>query len=224
MISSVVFDLFGTLTGGEARRNVHVASLAEILGADAQALNEWLRSTYDERARGVFGGVREQIVAMSEHVGGSTDPSVIDEAVAIRMDGQLAVLAPRTGTLEVLRALRDRRLPVGVLSDCTAEIPALWPDSPYAPLVDAAVFSCEVGTRKPDPRMYATVLSRLGATVECSLYVGDGGSSELTGASAVGMRAVLLRIEEERHFRADEEQNWHGETIGDLESVLTLLD
>lgn len=224
MISTVVFDLFGTLTGAESQRDLYVAILADALGAPVEALANALRSTYDERARGVLGDVRGQIVTLSERVGGSLRPEVIDRAVGIRMDGQRAVLAPRAGSIAVLQSLRDRVISVGVLSDCTGEIPRLWPESEYAPLVAHAVFSCEMGIRKPDSRMYEAVLSRLEKRPEETLYVGDGGSSELSGATAMGMRAVLLRIDHERHVRYDEEVDWRGEVITDLATVPELLE
>jgi putative hydrolase of the HAD superfamily len=72
--------------------------------------------------------------------------------------------------------------------------------------------------------MYEAVLSRLEKRPEETLYVGDGGSSELSGATAMGMRAVLLRIDHERHVRYDEEVDWRGEVITDLATVPELLE
>jgi len=223
VISAVVFDLFGTLTGSEASRGQQIVELAEVLGAAPDALRDALRETYDERARGSLGDVREQLVALSARAGGSLLPEVIDRALVLRMSGQQAMLAPRPGAIEVLAALRERRLAIGVLSDCTDEIPILWSGSEYAPLVDCAVFSCEMGMRKPDPRMYQVVLEGLGTRPADALYVGDGGSSELTGALAAGLRSVLFRSRGDAYFRYDEEKDWRGETIEELGAVLALL-
>jgi putative hydrolase of the HAD superfamily len=63
----------------------------------------------------------------------------------------------------------------------------------------------------------------LGLDASQCLYVGDGSSAELSGAAAVGLRPVLLRVPEEDHFRYDEEPDWAGDTIEDLGQVLTLL-
>ena len=43
---------------------------------------------------------------------------------------------------------------------------------------------------KPDPEIYLLSLSRLGVTPSDALFVGDGGSRELEGAKAVGMKTV----------------------------------
>jgi len=223
LASAVIFDLFGTLTGAESRRDAHVALLAQLFDVPVELLTTGLRETYDARARGLLGDVRNQLHVLVERAGGVTDPEALDRALAIRMEGQREMMTPRAGTIEVLQDLRERSIAVGVLSDCTAEIPELWPSSPYASLVDFAVFSSVVGFRKPDPIMYETVLSGLRVSRREVMYVGDGGSSELSGATAVGLRAILLRVPGEHHFRYDEEVGWQGETIEDLSSVLDLL-
>jgi putative hydrolase of the HAD superfamily len=49
-----------------------------------------------------------------------------------------------------------------------------------------------VGVEKPDPRIFAIALGRLGVAAERALYVGDIVSVDLAGARAAGMHAVLL--------------------------------
>ncbi len=49
-----------------------------------------------------------------------------------------------------------------------------------------------IGLVKPDPAIYQLACQRLGVIPEDCRYVGDGGSNELTGADASGMRAVLI--------------------------------
>ncbi len=56
---------------------------------------------------------------------------------------------------------------------------------------------------------------------EC-LYIGDGSSHELTGASKLGMQAVLLEAPDNADTIDREE--WHGPTITSLKEVLNVLD
>jgi putative hydrolase of the HAD superfamily len=222
--SAVVFDLFGTLTGFESALASHAAKLAAALGVSVEELNEQLRETYDARARGMLGDLRHQLATLADRIGKSPSESVLDHAVEVRMAGQFAVLQPRPGAIDVLEALREKGLKIGVLSDCTDEIPLLWPDSVYAPLVDVAVFSCSLGVRKPDLRTYAAVLAGLELTPDQCLYVGDGGSSELSGATIAGLRPIWLNVDGETYFRPDAQAGWLGESIGCLEEVLELVD
>ena len=61
-----------------------------------------------------------------------------------------------------------------------------------AGLVDAVVFSSEVGRRKPAPELYQTALEAIGVSAERTLFVGDRVREDYEGPRALGMRAVLL--------------------------------
>ena len=110
----------------------------------------------------------------------------------MRMEFTRRSLAPREDAAETVATLRARGYKVGLISDCSVEVPALWQETRLAPLVDAPVFSCVVGLRKPDPGIYAIVCERLGVPAGACLYVGDGSSHELTGARTAGMDPVLI--------------------------------
>ena len=58
------------------------------------------------------------------------------------------------------------------------------------PYFDAPVLSCEAGVMKPDPAIFRLSLDALDVCPAECLYVGDGGSDELTAAHALGMRAI----------------------------------
>ena len=110
---------------------------------------------------------------------------------------------------------------IGVISNCSEEVSRLWSTTPFGPLADTAVLSSDVGLSKPDPRIYELATQELGVQAEQCLYVGDGSSSELTGASKVGMTAVLMRAPNDA---ADgDRQGWHGEKISTIPGVLGLL-
>jgi len=101
-------------------------------------------------------------------------------------------LAP--DALETLAALRGRGLRLGIASN-----------SPFPPAmlhrqlrangiegaVDVAVFSSEIGRRKPAPELYRAALSRLGVAASETLHVGDRVLEDYEGPRRLGMRAVL---------------------------------
>lgn len=66
----------------------------------------------------------------------------------------------------------------------------MWDASPLARHVRATAFSSELGVCKPDRLPYRTALDALGASAEGTFFVGDGGSSELSGARALGLTAI----------------------------------
>ena len=95
--------------------------------------------------------------------------------------------------------------------------PEVWDELPLAAYVDAAVFSCVAGIRKPNPRFYGLVIEQLGVTAGECLYIGDGGGYELTGARAVGMRVALLASDDwQTNAVYNREEDWDGPRISSL--------
>ena len=74
----------------------------------------------------------------------------------------------------------------------------MWSATWLREAVDAVSFSCVLGTRKPHERNYLSVTEELGVDARSCVCVGDGGSQELSGALALGMRPILLGDPRER--------------------------
>jgi putative hydrolase of the HAD superfamily len=180
-----------------------------------------LDETFPERISGALGGLRQTMQAVAERLGIELSDEQLDKASRTRRDIQESMFALRPEALGVIRRLRGDGLRIGLVSDCTSELPDAWQRLPLAELVDAAVFSCVERTRKPDARMFRAVAERLPADPARCLYIGDGGGRELTGASAVGMRAVLLAGRDwYQHHDARRETDWTGPRVGSLTELL----
>jgi putative hydrolase of the HAD superfamily len=222
---AVFFDLFGTLVKIFSRREYEqvLARVAGILTAPEQDFARLWRETFDDRVRGAFPTTEAGLV----HICRLLDIDVAGERVAaaaqLRFDYVRRSLVPRDDAVETLGALQAMGHKVGLISDCSPEIPHVWEETDLVPLVEAPVFSCAVGLKKPDPRIYHLACERLAVDPRACLYVGDGGSRELTGAAWVGMHPVLIRDRHERDaFRVDGE-GWDGPTVSTLHEVLGLV-
>ena len=143
-------------------------------------------------------------------------PETVEEVVSMRRAVTQQGLVPVAGAVETISELRARGLLVGLITVCTDDVPALWPETPFHGLFDVEVFSCSVGLRKPDPRIYLLACEQLGVEPHEALFVGDGANDELAGAERVGMTAVLIE-------RPDEEQEWAHRRIRSLPEVLSLV-
>jgi putative hydrolase of the HAD superfamily len=152
------------------------------------------------------------------------DPAKAQEAHEIRREFACTYFNPRDDAFATIKLLKESGLKLGLISDCTFEIPKLWKTLPFADYFDATVFSCEAGVKKPSPIVYSTACERLGVEGGDCIYVGDGFSNELAGASEAGMRAVLLYIpgEEVPDPRA-REVDWEGDRVDSLSRVSDLL-
>ncbi|MEH1166698.1 HAD family hydrolase [Micromonospora sp. CPCC 205539] len=220
---AVLFDFFGTLTRSIQRGAAHRGT-AELLGCPADVLTAVLDRTFYQRATGHFGNAEATLRWVCAQAGVHPNDRAVRAAVASRHAAVRADTRLRADAVPVLTALRQRGVRTGVISDCTHELPAFLPQLAVAPLLDVRVFSVQVGRCKPDPALYLAACQRLGLTPADCLYVGDGGSQELTGAERAGMSAVRLAapdLGEHMVFNAD--LDWQGPVLGALPEVLDLV-
>jgi len=128
------------------------------------------------------------------------------------------------GAPEVLRTLRAEGLRLGICSNAPYRPASMREQLAHvglAPLVDAAVFSAEVGWRKPAPEIFAAALRALGARPETTVHVGDRLREDVDGAHAAGMRAVRLREHHDDHD-VDDRADAVIDRLGDLPQLLGL--
>lgn len=221
-LCAVLFDFFGTLTEAVTRGPAH-AAIARRLGCDPGDFARALDRTFLTRARGGLGSPEQALRTLATSVGGTPSPRTLhamagERVAAVRADTRL-----RAEAVPVLRSLRARGLRLGLISDCGPELPDFLPGLPIAELLDATVFSIEVGACKPDPALYLAACDRLGVAPQECLYVGDGGSRELTGAAAVGMHPVRLAAPDlAGHLGFNHDTGWSGPTIRSLTEVPAL--
>jgi putative hydrolase of the HAD superfamily len=221
---AVVFDFFGTLTRSVQRGPQH-ADIARSLGCDPEAVVDVLDRSFRSRARGLFGSAEATLRWVSEQAGGRPEPDQLRHALAARIDALEADTRLRPDAVGALYGLKDRGLKTALISDCTHELPAFLPRLAVAPLLDASVFSVEVGCCKPDPLIYLSACRALGVEPEECLYVGDGGSRELTGATEVGMTALRLTAPDlVDHLVFDDDADFQGPTVDSLTEILRFLE
>jgi putative hydrolase of the HAD superfamily len=225
---AVIFDLFGTLVDNWPAdgRKVLLAGMAEELGVPFESLfhiwdeHRWQRDT------GAFATVDEAVNAACIGLGSRVESERIGRASAAYSKFAVQCLAPREDAMDTTRRLRKLGYKLGLISDCGPPTPDLWAKTPLADCFDATTFSCVAGLKKPDPRIYMTTCAALDVKPADCLYVGDGGSRELTGAEAVGMRALMIRTPSEEiiaPLRVDAD-SWEGTRIRSLSELLELLE
>lgn len=216
----LLFDLFNTLiNGADEERDRVVREMALILGVAPSALVTAYHRSWRDRL--VRWDVEETIHILAARLGASPTAAQVVRAGELRRAlAHRALAAVPAVTLGVLDALRTAGHRLALVSNATSEIAQAWPHSPLAGRFDAAVFSCDVGSAKPDPAIYRAAAVRLGADPAQCVFIGDGADDELTGAAALGMTALVTT-----EFR-DRDPTWPGPacaSVGDLPTVLNGL-
>jgi putative hydrolase of the HAD superfamily len=224
---AVIFDLFGTLVDDFVSSTGQMnADLLAALDAPREPFMQQWRQTSEMRTIGEFQTVEASIEHVCATIGVQVSTEQMTSAVEIRLKYIRRALEPRADALPALRQLKNGGYKIGLLSNCSIEIPILWPETPFVDVMDTAVFSSRDRLRKPDVRIYRLASDRLGVEPESCLYVADGENHELSAAAKIGMRSVLLQNPNRDNSSETlrEAREWQGEAICDLPGILTMLN
>ena len=131
---------------------------------------------------------------------------VTDEELTRFLEAEHAAWDPArqvaTHSPALLESLRERGLKLGLVSNAFDPGWLLHRDLEQMGLADRldfAVFSSEVGKRKPHPAIFETALEALGVAAADAVFVGDRLVEDVRGAGELGMTTVQALW-----FRADE--------------------
>jgi putative hydrolase of the HAD superfamily len=214
---AVVFDLYGTLIDDAPPADYErfLVETADSIGAAPDGFRAAWEANDLARYTGPIDSCFEAICA---------ELGVADygPALQLRIERMRTLLVPRPDAVETLRALRGRGLRLGMISNASSEMSALWAESTFAPLFDAALFSADEGMMKPEPRLYRRMAGLLGVDPSECIFVGDGAYRELQGAEAVGMTAVLIRVPHDE-WEHEGTIGWEGPRVAALSEVLGLV-
>jgi putative hydrolase of the HAD superfamily len=202
---ALLFDAGFTLTFHDGARLAAYAARAGVTadGAALERAERALREEYREIEGVVMrthhdGGfswherLYRRLLALSETPG---TPDALDGAAAVMLREHRASNAWRRigpGVRESLERLRGAGFKLAVVSNSEGTIEQMLIEIDLRPLFETVVDSTVVGFTKPDPRIYALALERLGVAPADALMVGDSPSADVDGPRAAGIRAALI--------------------------------
>ena len=225
---AVIFDLYGTLVDElwyprhqEVKYQRMLFELAATLGVRIEDFKRVWSDTSHRQNVGELRPASATLTYVCDVLNVVVSKEQLERAAAVRLEYMRLSLKPRDGVLETLSRLRDASLKTGLISNCISDTSDLWTSTPFAPMFDTVLFSCDVGVKKPDPRIYQLACERLGVEPSDCLFIGDGGSGELTGATNAGMDAVLIRVPDDTEN--GDREDWRGVGISSVEEVLGLV-
>ncbi len=224
---AVIFDLFGTLIDMSSwieNNNILRQMAAVLLVPSDDFVTSW-HATFNERMTGIFESYQTCIRHICQQLGVDVQNNQIELAANIRLDmTKQEVMSLRDGAKEVLLHLKTIGCKTGLISDCSKETTTIFKDSSLYSLIDVAAFSCSVGVRKPDPRIYRIAVEGLSVNPEDCIYIADGMGQELTMASELGMYAIQISVpSREDHGYDPYREKWPGPAISSLTEVISLL-
>jgi len=97
---------------------------------------------------------------------------------------------PRPGAREALLGLRAQGIATAVVSNFDGRLPGILAGLGLAELFRVVMLPGEARAAKPDARIFALALARLGVPPVAAVYVGDDCARDLAGARAAGLSAI----------------------------------
>jgi putative hydrolase of the HAD superfamily len=199
VLEAVLFDWGGTLMrwgfDAELLTAGHTAGLRALGRESIPEMTDRFRDVYLPSFFAEKGMVEEiEYPAQVRRLLAEFGIEVDDDELRRFLEAEHAEWGPATQlsstTHALLETLRDRGLKLALVSNAIDPPHLLHRDLErhgIADRVDFAVFSSELGRRKPDPAIFRRALDALGVEPANALFVGDTVATDIAGAKAVGM-------------------------------------
>ena len=222
---AVIFDLGGTLVRSAVWSDF--ANAAREMASIISVPQEEFVQLYFEHSAGLgtghFSSHHEYIRYLSSELGITPPDDKVELAAGIPFDiSRRMVDDIRPDAIELLSWLKSNDYKIGLISDCSPDIPQLLDKTPLARFFDMPIFSCHVGMNKADIRIFQMAVERLDVSPENCVYVADGVRNELANATKLGMHAIQIYVPEEIDTAPIREE-WNGPTISALSEIKELL-
>lgn len=224
---AIIFDLYGTLVGNYSRQAYDQVQeqMAKILNVPYPKFWKTMGETFKDRSLGNNRSLENNIVEVCRRLNAKVDKTQIEQTVVLNYEFTRNSIIPDPEVLEALGLLKRSRFRIGLITNCNANVPLLFPESPLAQYIDVPVFSCEERIKKPSRHIYQIACERLKIQPQECVYVGDGSGEELTGAAAVGMLPILKRVDLTDVYdpHRPEVENWQGITIDEIVELCDIV-
>ncbi|MDQ3829491.1 MAG: HAD family phosphatase [Candidatus Tectomicrobia bacterium] len=182
MIKIVVFDMDGVLCRYRIERRL--ARLAAWSGQHPEAIRDVIWGS------GFEGAAERGILSADDYLRGFGERLGSPLSAAQRVEARRVAMEPDLAVLTLVRQLRVAR-PVGMFTNnpwlLQRHIAEVFPAVP-ALFGPRAVFSAELGRRKPDPEAFRRLATRLGCAPDEILYFDDD-ATYVAGAREAGLSA-----------------------------------
>ncbi len=190
---AVIFDLFETLITEWGHKKYTKNEMCSDLGIERAKFDVYWDEKEKERYSGEI-SFTDSVLFVCEKCGKKIDDSILSGIMDKRMKTKsLCFEYVDPNVYLLLERLKTIGLRLAIISNCSSEEVQVIKQSKIYEYFDKIILSYEVKMQKPDIRIYKEGSGLLGVAAEECIFVGDGGSNELEGAKAAGMKAIQAK-------------------------------
>lgn len=184
-IKAVVFD-YGKVISLPQEAGV-MEKLAAIAGLEVSVMDDLVWKHRGDYDRGAFLG-KEYYRSILQRVGVTLDDPKLEQLVQIDLNSWTRI---NPETVALMEGLKKAGYKLGILSNMPHDFLVLARASiPVFTLPDVGVFSCEVGSIKPEEAIYQVLLHRLSCRPEEAMFFDDI-PINVDKAETLGIRAFV---------------------------------
>ena len=187
---AVLFDFSGVVTTSAFGL---MAALGEAGGHSREEVLDLLLGPYDRDTDHPWHRVERGELSMMEFGAWlGTEAQARGITLTPSEGGLLSGMVPQEPVVAAIRRLRADGYKTGLVTNNAFELQNRWRSLvPLDELFDTVVDSCEVGVRKPDPRIFELTLERLGVQASRAVFLDDH-PGNIAGAEAAGVVGILV--------------------------------
>lgn len=126
------------------------------------------------------------------------------------------------GVPETFQEIKRRGYKIGLISNWGAGLGELMEGLGLGILIDAVIASAEVGTHKPEAKIFFLALEALGVEPAEAMHVGDHVVADIEGAGRLGITPVLIAHATQTNF--DPTATVHVPDVACITSIPQILD
>ena len=200
-MKALILDLFGTLIDLESDKKAHeelskfLAKLHGNVFSWEEHLRLYNKFTKEPKKLSSTEAAWEALIKVLGKYGLSPKLGK-EELVKAHGEFHARYAIPAHGLNEVINEARKLGLKLGLVTDAERYVTYVVLKSlGLTDVFDVIITKDDVGTRKPDPKMFINALNALGVNGDEALMVGDS-CNDVKGAHGAGMEAVLIGFKE----------------------------
>ncbi len=196
---AVIFDMFETLITEWGHEKYTKRKMCSDLGMEQELFNLYWAEKENDRYIGKINFI-DSILYVCQKCSKEIDASTLSFMSDKRIKTKSACFdCVHPDVYRLLDDLKSAGLKLAIISNCSSEEVQVIRESKIYQYFDEVILSYEAGMQKPDRNIYEEAVKRLGVKADECLYVGDGGSNELEGAKAAGLKAIQAKWYTNQH-------------------------
>ena len=181
-IQAVIFDLYGTLIYLAHETKPHARLFAD--------LGLQFPEGFERARRIVLTEDFDNLAGLVKRIKPNLTIDLSPYEKEIEQERASALLYPETSS--VLDELKRRNIQLGLISNLASPYKQPFSGLGLNQCFDEVLFSCDLGLRKPDPRIYQKMIEQFKINPAQALMVGDRVHVDVDGPKSIGMNAVHL--------------------------------